>query len=368
MFDRDDLRAAVSADIISADQAARLEAFMTSRHAAGDDAGQETLRFLSNFNDIFVTIGIAILFIGITAFSGMIFGTAGSITNSFVLALVFAPVALAALAMMEYFCARRRMLLPSMALAVIFVSAVATGVAGIFAQMLGDDISSFWDAIQSVGALGVTTFGGALAASLFVFWRHRLPFSLLLAALSATGIAYAGAASLGDTGAIFGGGLSFLMGLATFAAAIWFDMRDPERVRRASDHAFWLHAAAAPQLILGISALSTGSNMFAGATLGADNAFQGLVLLATLVLMGVIALALNRRALIAASLLTFIWTLGFVLNEAGMDGLGVFMTVTMVVGGGVVLLGAGWKTARRMTLRLFPRGGLWDRLFPPEIA
>lgn len=368
MFDRNDLRAAVSADILSADQAARLEAFLNSRHAAGDDAGQETLRFLSNFNDIFVTIGIAILFIGITALSGMMFGPAASVSNPSALLLVFAPVALAAFGMLEYFCARRRMLLPSMALSVIFVTSVATGFVGVFAEILGSDVAGFWDAFQAAGAVGMATFAGALAASLFVFWRYRLPFSLLLAALSATGIAYAGAASLGETGAIFGGGLSLLMGLGTFAAAIWFDMRDPERVRRASDHAFWLHAAAAPQLILGISAISTGSNMFAGATLGADNALQGMVLLVTLVLMGLIALALNRRALIAASLLTFIWTLGFVLNEAGMDGLGVFMTVTMVVGGGVVLLGAGWKTARRAALKVFPRGGVWDRLFPPEIA
>jgi len=368
MFDRDDLRAAVSADLLSADQASRLEAFFLSRRSAGEDAGQETLRFLSNFNDIFVTIGIGILFVGITALSGMVFGPSASVSNPAALVLVFGPVALAALGMLEYFCARRRMLLPSMALAVIFVSAVATGVAGVFAQGMGADVSGFWDAFQSVGALGMATFAGALAASLFVFWRYRLPFSLLLAALAATGMAYAGAASLGETGAIFGGGLSLLMGLGTFAAAIWFDMRDPERIRRASDHAFWLHAAAAPQLILGVSALSTGSNVFAGATLGADSAIQGLVLLIMLILMGLIALALNRRALIAASLLTFIWTLGFVLNKAGMDGLGVFMTVTMVVGGGVVLLGAGWKTARRATLKLFPKGGLWTRLFPPEIA
>ncbi|MEL6830423.1 MAG: hypothetical protein AAFO63_09840, partial [Pseudomonadota bacterium] len=285
-----------------------------------------------------------------------------------VLLLMFAPVALAALALLEYFCARRRMLLPSMALSCIFVASAATGMAGVFAQGMGADVSGFWDAFQSVGILGMATFASAFLAAIFIFWRYRLPFSLLLAALAATGVAYAGAATLGETGVIFGGGLSLLMGLATFAAAIWFDMRDPERIRRASDHAFWLHAAAAPQLILGISALSTGSNMFFGATLGADNAFQGIVLLSTLVLMGLIALALNRRALIAASLLTFIWTLGFVLNEAGMDGLGVFMTVTMVVGGGVVLLGAGWKTARRIVLRLFPNGGIWDRLFPPEIA
>ena len=54
MFDRTDLRAAVGANILSADQAARLEAFLLSRKDDGAgqaQVGQENLRFLANFND-----------------------------------------------------------------------------------------------------------------------------------------------------------------------------------------------------------------------------------------------------------------------------------------------------------------------------
>ena len=95
---------------------------------------------------------------------------------------------------------------------------------------------------------------------------------------------------------------------------------------------------------------------------------EGIVLLSSLVLLGLLSLALNRRALIAASLLTFTAALSTVLTETGFDGFSVFALVTILIGGGVVLLGAGWKTARRMALTIFPSGGLWSRLFPPEPA
>ncbi|MEM6557545.1 MAG: hypothetical protein AAF642_16805, partial [Pseudomonadota bacterium] len=64
MFDRTDLRAAVAANLLSADQASRLEAFLLSRKddgAGNEQIGQENLRFLANFNDIFITLGLGIL-------------------------------------------------------------------------------------------------------------------------------------------------------------------------------------------------------------------------------------------------------------------------------------------------------------------
>ena len=195
-----------------------------------------------------------------------------------------------------------------------------------------------------------------------------MPFSLALSALSAAGAVYVGASFFGDIYQVVGGPLLVLMGAATLAVAILFDMQDPERIRKASDNAFWLHLAAAPQLIYGISALVTGSNILGGSTSGADDASQGITLLIVLLTIGIISLALNRRALIAASLLTFIITLVFVLNRIGLDGFNIFITVTMIIGTGVVLLGAGWKTARRAVLVFFPKDGTWGRVFPPEPA
>jgi len=258
-----------------------------------------------------------------------------------------------------------------MLLAVIFVLFSSTAALSFAASLLEIDLErvDVTEVYQTTGGLGVLVFVAALAAALTVFARFRLPFALALTAISAAGAVYVFVGVLGgDPFQVVGGPLLILMGAATLAVAIWFDMKDPERIRKASDNAFWLHLAAAPQLIWGVSALVTGSNILAGSTSGADQASQGITLLAILVTIGLISLALNRRALIAASLLTFIVTLVFVLNRMGLDGFNIFITVTMIIGSGVVLLGAGWKTARRAVLVIFPKGGTWGRVFPPELA
>ena len=332
--------------------------------------GQENLRFLANFNDIFITIGLVILFFGITALIGSAsMGSilaSGSILSGLIVTL---PVAGLAWLMMEYFCARRRLLLPSMALSWIFVTFIALAALVVGASLIGQEaiIDGFdtADLFRKGGGIGVFVFASAFAASLIVFLRFRLPFALAQAALTAAIAVYIGAGVFGNIMDVVGGPLLILMGGATLLFAVLFDMRDPQRIHKSSDNAFWLHLAAAPQLIWGVSAWVTDSSILTGYTVGADNAMQGIVLLIVLLAIAVVSLALNRRALIAASLLTFIITLSFVLNRVGIDGLNIFVIVSIIIGSGVVLLGAGWKTARRMVLVFFPRGGTWDRIFPP---
>ncbi|WOR15085.1 hypothetical protein RYZ27_00185 [Hyphomonas sp. FCG-A18] len=374
MFDRADLRAAVGANVLSADQASRLEAFLISRHddAEGQAIGQENLRFLANFNDIFITIGLVILFIGITTMVGMIAApslAAGSLMAGVMSALVIGSVAWG---LLEYFCGRRRLLLPSMALTLAFAGFISLGLTAFYATTKNIEFSDSFNpaSLPSLGGeLGIVACLSAFAAAGLVFFRFRLPFSLAVMAVSIAGAVYTFLGFFGDTGLILGGTAFFSMGLLTLAAAIWFDMQDPERIRKPSDNAFWLHLAAAPQVIWGISTIVTGSNILSGSTTsGTDNATQGITLLIVLLLIGIVSLALNRRALIAASLITFIAMLSFVLDRAGLETSNIFITVTILIGTGVVLLGAGWKTARRAVLVFFPKGGTWNKLFPAEPA
>jgi hypothetical protein len=51
---------------------------------------------------------------------------------------------------------------------------------------------------------------------------------------------------------MLGGAVTLAVGVGTLVAAILFDMKDPTRSTRNSDHAFWLHMAAAPQIIFGV--------------------------------------------------------------------------------------------------------------------
>jgi len=369
MFDRGDLRAAVSANVLSADQASRLEAYLLVRHGHQEAgvAGQENLRFLANFNDIFITLGLIILFTGVTAFTATLTAPAVLSGNFLAGLLVSVPIAGLAWLLLEYFCGRRRLLLPSMALAIIFVAFCATAATTITASLASIDFEAdVFNVFKTAGRLGMVAFASAAAAAGLIFYRFRLPFSLALTALAIAGLFYISLGFGGRLGYILGGSLSLLLGVATMLVAIWYDMKDPERIRKASDNAFWLHLAAAPQIIVGVSTMVTGSNIMTGSTSGTDNSSQALALLFVLLALGLISLALNRRALIAASILTLMFTLGYVFNKAGLDISTILIAVAIIIGGGVVLLGAGWKTARRAILVLFPKDGLWRRLFPPE--
>ncbi len=370
MIDRSDLTAAVNAGVLSSEQAMRLEAFLANRKKGVPiDAGageSENLRFLSNFNDIFITIGLIILFGGFAALFFYVvastIGASGSPTT--VGGSLSLGIGGLAWMMMEYFCLRRRMLLPSMFLA--FVTSIAGGMflVAMFSGVLGlnDGFSSPLQALDDSTVASMTFFAGAALTALAMFKRFGLPFSLFILAVCAAGAVYVWLFRGAEFESLTGGLAMFVTGLVTFAVAMFFDMRDPQRVTRSSDHAFWLHLAAAPQIIYGVGGLITG--LVGSEATGAE----AITLLIVLVIIAILSLAINRRALIAASLITFIVTLSQIFYESGVDGLTTFITVSMIIGGGVVFIGAGWKTARNIVLKFFPTSGIWGRLFPPEIA
>ena len=383
MFDRTDIRAAVEAGALSDEGAKRLEAFLKARNDPDRMLDPENLRFLSNFNDVFLTIGIVILMVGLGALSGIavtnILGFSammepGSIAAAQAIAdkvrlasiLTPLPIVVGAWLLAEYFCGKRRLLLPSMALSVAIVWGSAIIAAGL-ASFLIDPVATairnsevdFWGAIFSTSYAG---FAGAAVAAAAIFWRFRLPFSLFLLAGSVAGLFYTAVAQLAGIGQV-GSGLAMLtIGIGTLAAAITFDMKDPTRSTRSSDHAFWLHMAAAPQIILGMRGLLLGSG-FAPASLT-----DATVMLIVLLAFALLSLALNRRALIVSGLVTFATSLWFLVNELGGGGVNTLMLTALIIGGAIVLLGGGWRTARRAILKVFPQQGTLGRIFPPEPA
>ncbi|MEL6258729.1 MAG: hypothetical protein AAFQ67_06715, partial [Pseudomonadota bacterium] len=312
-----------------------------------------------------------ILMAGLTAVSANLFG-GQAFEQSDVFedlsgapARVLMPVAAIAWLLAEYFCSRRRLLLPSMALALVIV--LFTGISsGVF--FATDNLEQQIDASGGLGALAGAGFGfsgGWLVAACLFFLRFRLPFSLLLVALGIALMAYAFAAANGSLGAIFGGGLSLLLGFGFLGAALFFDAQDPERASRTSDHAFWLHFAAAPQIIIGLRGLVSGYALSNGSL---STTTEAVLMILCLTGLGILSLLVNRRALIVSGLLSFAFALGVLADEAGADGATSFMVVALILGGGVVLLGGGWRTVRRNLLRLTPQTGFFGRVFPPEPA
>ncbi len=384
MFDRTDLRAAVEAGAISDEASKRLEAFLKARNDPDRMLDPENLRFLSNFNDVFLTIGIVILMVGLGFLSAISvinvlglssmsnpenFTEANTLANSIRLAIILSPipVIVGAWLLAEYFCGKRRLLLPSMALSVAIVWGSAVMAAGL-ASFLVDPVQTAiqaerdfnpWSILAGVSYSG---FAAAALASAAIFWRFRLPFSLFLLAGSIAGLFYTAVAQLGGANELFSGAAMLGIGIATLIFAVAFDMRDPTRTTRNADHAFWLHMAAAPQIIFGVRGLVQGSGFAPASTTDAT------VMLIVLVLFGIISLALNRRALIVSGLVSFATALGVLVTGSGWSGLNALMLTALIVGGAIVLLGGGWRTARRFILKLFPSTGLTGRIFPPEPA
>lgn len=384
MFDKTDIRAAVEAGAISDEGAKRFEAFLKARNDPDRMLDPENLRFLSNFNDVFLTIGIVVLMTGLGFLSAIavtnILGLSAvtepnSLADATALAdrlrwaLVLSPVpvVVGAWLLAEYFCGKRRLLLPSMALSVAIVwgsAIVGAGLASFFVDPIAtavqmDRDAGPWNVITGISYSGF--LAGAIAAAA-IFWRFRLPFSLFLLAGATAGLFYTAVAQLAGIGQV-GSGLAMLtIGIATLAAAIVFDMKDPTRSTRSSDHAFWLHMAAAPQIILGMRGLLLGSG-FAPASMT-----DATVMLIVLVAFALLSLALNRRALIVSGLVTFATSLWFLVNELGGGGVNTLMLTALIIGGAIVLLGGGWRTARRAILKLFPQQGTLGRIFPPEPA
>lgn len=360
-MERRDIEAAKQAGILDTNKAAELEAFLRKREDPGASSDNESLRFLANFNDVFISIGLILLAIGLSIGSGLMFGTTGNAI------MIVGPVIVCLWLLLEYFAGRRRLLLPSMVLSVL-VTGMAMILVGLVASGLGDinNLEGNFNVLSSgfgqIRNFGVWTSLGALATSGLIFFRFRLPFSLFLMALAAAFGFYTIAATQGELGAVLSGTASFIIGLITLAVAILFDARDPERKGLSSDNAFWLHFAAAPQIMLGLRGMMTGGGFQPSGT------GEAIGLLLALASFALLSLALNRRALIAAALLSFWLALSIIVESTGGSELSRLVWTLIVLGGAIVLLGAGWKTARRIVLAFAPKTGIFARIFPPEPA
>ncbi len=384
MFDKTDIRAAVEAGAIGDEAAKRFEAFLKARNDPDRMLDPENLRFLTNFNDVFLTIGIVVLMTGLGFLSAisvtnMLGLSSMAEPNSMVAAQAIAdkvrwaliltplPLIVGAWLLAEYFCGKRRLLLPSMALAIIITWASGVLAAGLASFMVdpvieAGHVESGMNPWNILTGLSYSGFAAAVAASGLFFWRFRLPFSLFLLAGAIAGLFYTAVAQFAGIGQVGSGAAMLVVGLATLGTAIAFDMRDPTRSTRSSDHAFWLHMAAAPQIILGVRGLLLGSGFAPASTAEAT------MMLVVLIAFAVLSLALNRRALIVSGLVTFATTLWVLVNEFGGGGVNTLMLTALIIGGAIVLLGGGWRTARRGLLKVFPQEGALGRIFPPEPA
>jgi hypothetical protein len=194
----------------------------------------------------------------------------------------------------------------------------------------------------------VFVFAAAVVVSAVFYARFRLPFALLLIAGTAFGFAFNVAAGF-QTPHWW---LSLGIGGVVFAVAMYYDTRDPERTSRLGDCGFWLHVAAAPMIVLGIvGSLPVLANQERGSTAA--------LIVVIFICLGLVALAVDRRALLASGLVYFGVAVGE-LVAAGTSkvlphAFGVPTTVTLLLLGGMVFaMSLGWQRLRRVVVGRTP--------------
>lgn len=371
MYTEDDLRKAVETGAISADAADALRnSVRQSREAPTAD--EENFRLINSFNDIFVAIGAVIMLFAVGTIGQVIGGafysdfsnrtfdslTAAERTAAWLrddmsdavqICLAGALVALTAWALAEFFTRKRRMALPSIILLLAFVGGIFAAVTGL-AVLIG-----LYGADERIVAVLIAGAGLIAAAAAWLHWRRfQVPITVAAGAGAATItiialiVAAIGPDTFDDNGDI-AFALIFIAGLAIFAFAMHWDMSDRERRTRRSDVAFWLHLLAAPMIahpLFYAMGVTDGRDIGAGAAVG---------VLAVYIAMGLIALTIDRRALLVSALAYVLVTLTWLFDRFGAVELNVAMTA-LVIGSALLTLSAFWSPIRTVIIGKLPVG------------
>lgn len=338
------LERAVSRGILTEAQASDLVRLDRDELRNDRPRDDEQLRLVTGFADIFVTIGL-VLFLGTLAY--IVDDLAGATPGSVL-------VAVAAWGLAEFFTRRRRMALPSIVLLVVFALASFAALTSVLA---GHSHLGGWAPL--IGALSqnldrpLPVAGAALGTLALVtlhYRRFRVPITIAAgtAALAGTLVALAFAAAP-ELAAANINGLLMLAGLAIFAFAMRYDLSDPHRMTRATDTAFWLHLLAAPLIVHPVlSTLALG-------TRGGIGSNAALLVLAVVVVLTLVALITDRRAILVAALSYTAIAFGTLIRDAGLANRSLPLSL-LTLGVFVLLLSAGWHPLRALLLRALPRG------------
>jgi hypothetical protein len=357
MYSQQDLDDAVAAGALSADSVAGLRTYLDQQRST-PAVDEEQFRLITSFNDIFVSIAAAILifavgWIGqsIGQSTGLYISEHGEPGPSFLGPLL---VAIISWGLAVFFTARRRMALPSILLVFAFVVSVIATVGFAEVQIL----LSMFDPNSLDQQQGVMLFStiGAIAAAIgavaawFHWKRFRVPVTVAAGTMAACGIVLSIIAAIlnqriEDMQNLLLG-FVLLLGVGVFLLAMRWDSSDPSRVTRRTDVAFWLHLLAAPMIVHPIFTLL-------GLNDGSASIGEGLAVIALYVVLGVSALAIDRRALLVSALAYVLYALSELFKQVGAVELNVALTA-LIIGSSLLLLSAYWHQARRLVVQRLP--------------
>jgi hypothetical protein len=230
---------------------------------------------------------------------------------------------------------------------------------------------SIEEMVMGIGSQGPLFVLTALFAAALL--RFRLPILVLGLAVSAVLLVFTFAMRHVEPLAAFS--VIALCGAALLAIGIYLDLRDRSRTGPQHEWALWLFVVGSPLLVhgimlhqlkaflptaIGFTAAGASPEMLIDQMGSIVLTISALALLFTL-----LGLILDRRSLVASSLLYFTGVLSYAAWQSG-AGLGViFAAVPLTIGLLVIVLGLAWNPLRDLILRLIPMAR-WFR--PPSKA
>lgn len=366
----------VSGGQVSGDRASDTAQFSNGyedRTRSPGNSGEEELRFIRNFHDVFLSIGLALFAAGLAIFSTLTIGRltgieigAGmenGVRQAFIIGgVVYLIDAAVMWGVGEVFARSRRLFLPAIVILLTFVGFLFAGVACLYMGVIGEVGDNLSDWIETARVFPLVLASTVTLGILVYYVRMKLPFAMGLAGASVAGLVIATVLFF-DYALVVNNFLAWLFGagLFLFFLGVYFDARDPERRTRISDNGFWLHFFAAPVLFYSVTGMVAGGTAFSS-----NDTFPAIAILLIVIVFAVVSLLINRRALLVAGLLSAGVAIGVLLNSAGIDGLWTAGLTLLLLGGAMVLLGGGWKSVRRILIAPFPKTGWIGRIIPPD--
>ncbi|MFT7218331.1 MAG: hypothetical protein ACI8R8_003431 [Paraglaciecola sp.] len=324
MYTDQDLTDAVGQGIFSESSVQQFRQYIALNNNT-NPVDEENFRLISGLNDIFVVIASGLLLVSIAWL--------GSTISPWIGALAFAA---GAWALAEFFVLKRRMALPAIGLLLAFLG-------GVFAvPILFNGAGLYQPTEMILVASGVLTSIAARAHWL----RFKVPITV--AAGTAAGVACILAIILAVLPAVkmWLLPLVFVAGLFTFGLAMVWDAGDRSRQTRHSDVAFWLHLVSAPMIVHPIfSSL--------GILQGVQSVSSSLSVLILYVVLAMISIAVDRRAIMVSALVYVVYAFSSLLDNYGMVSYS-FAVTGLCIGATLLLLSAFWQVSRRSVLKLIP--------------
>ncbi len=321
MYSDDDLNFAIRQGIFTQDSVNQFRTAIASQRNT-QSVDEENFKLIGGFNDIFVVIA-SILLLSSTYWTFSVFGLIAGAISLPTLAWVLA----------EFFILKRKMALPAIILMLAFVGGIFSLCLQLFAGME--------ESVFLVASLG------AMAAAYIHWKRFNVPITIAALTAACTGVIASTVAAIIPESKLWLMFITFLCGIGCFLFAMYWDASDTKRISYRSDVAFWLHLLAAPLIIHPVF-----FNL--GIFEGAESATNMAIILALYIVMTLISIIIDRRALMVSSLMYVLYATANILEAYGFVDYS-FATTGIFIGSALLLLSAFWHAARVKLVNKLPK-------------